>query len=140
MLRKSLLSFALTGLVVGLAGCGSVKDIAGASTAVDRFHDQLDKQDYDAIFIQADQRFRDASPQPDFLAFMNAIHTKLGKVTDATRRGFFVNYTTSGTQIRLNYATKFAGGNADEEFVWAKNGESYTLVGYHINSMALITK
>lgn len=74
------------------------------------------------------------------MALMTAIHKKLGNVQQASRKGFFVNYNTSGTSIRLTYATKFAGGDADEEFVWSKQGDNFLLLGYHINSIALITK
>jgi len=71
---------------------------------------------------------------------MAAMRRKLGKVNSAKRESFFVNYATSGTRVRLNYATKFTEGDADEEFVWAKSGNDYAPVGYRINSMALITK
>jgi len=64
----------------------------------------------------------------------------VGKVNSAKRESFFVNYATSGTRVRLNYATKFTEGDADEEFVWAKSENDYAPVGYHNNSMALITK
>ena len=140
MYRRFLFASLLAVLGTVLAACGSQKDIGAASEAVARFHAQLDNQDYATIYSQTDQRFRDSSSQPDFLALMNAVHSKLGKVTDATRQGFFVNYNTSGTQVRLTYATKFAGGDAQEEFIWAKNGDSFALLGYHINSLALITK
>jgi len=59
---------------------------------------------------------------------------------DLARQGFFENFNTSGTQVRLTYSTKFAAGNGQEEFVWVKNGDGFTLLGYHINSMELITK
>jgi len=120
MCRRLLLASLLAVLGTALAGCGSQKDIGAASEAVSRFHAQLDNQDYQTIYSQTDERFRNASSQPDFLALMNAIHTKLGKVTDASRQGFFVNYNTSGMQVRLAYSTRFAGGDAQEEFVWAR--------------------
>ncbi len=116
MCRRLLFACLFVALGTVLAGCGAQKDIGAASEAVARFHAQLDNQDYAAIYSQADQRFRDASPQSDLLALLNAVHTELGKVTDASRQGFFVNYNTSGTQVRLTYSTKFAGGDAQEEF------------------------
>ncbi len=140
MSRQALCACLLGLMGVILAGCGSQKDIGAASEAVARFHAQLDNQDFATIFAQADQRLRDRSPQPDFLAFMNAVHTKLGKVVDPSRTGFYINYDTSGTRVRLTYKTKFTGGDAEEEFLWAKNGGNFVLLGYHINSTALITK
>ncbi len=123
-----------------MIGCGAQKDMEAASAAVTQFHGQLDHQDYLSIYKNADERFRAASEQDDFLALMTAVHNKLGMVQQSSRQGFFVNYNTSGTSIRLTYATKFGSGDAEEEFLWSKSGDSFRLLGYHINSNALITK
>lgn len=133
-------SLSLIFLSVLTIGCGAQKDIAGASAAVAQFHGQLDHQDYLTIYNNADERFRGASKQDDFVALMTAVHSKLGTVQKSSRQGFFVNYNTSGSSIRLTYATKFSGGDADEEFLWSKSGDTFRLLGYHINSNALITK
>jgi hypothetical protein len=139
--KRLLAGAAILAVVLTAAGgCSATKDLSVANDAVTRFHGQLGSQDFGTIYSQADQRFRDSISQPDFLAFMNAVHTKLGNVATASRQGFFVNYNTSGTQIRMTYATKFAGGDGQEEFVWVKSGDGLVLLGYHINSMALITK
>jgi hypothetical protein len=127
-------------LCLCLFGCGAKEDLAAADVAVGRFHEQLDSQNYSAIYTQADQKLRDSSKPEDFTAFMDAIHRKLGHVESATRQQFFVNYNTSGTQIRLTYKTKFSGGDAEEQFVWGKSGGKLALLGYHINSTALIIK
>lgn len=123
-----------------VVACGTQKDLAAADTAVARFHQLLDSQDYVALYVQADQKFRVATKQDDFVALMTAVHKKLGRVGNAARKGFFVNYNTSGSQIRVNYATKFSEGDAEEQFLWSKNGDSLALLGYHINSNVLITK
>jgi uncharacterized protein DUF4019 len=138
--RRLQLSSSLILLGILTTGCGAQKDMEAASAAVAQFHSQLDNQDYVAIYNNAEQRFRDASKQEDFVALMTAVHKKLGTVKQSSRQGFFVNYNTSGTSIRLTYSTKFSGGDADEEFLWSKRGDSFLLLGYHINSNALITK
>ena len=127
-------------LSILISGWGAQKDMEGASAAVLQFHSQLDNQDYLSIYSKADQRFRAASKLDDFTALMTAVHKKLGTVQQSSRQGFFVNYNTSGTTIRLTYATKFADGDADKEFVWTKQGDSFLLLRYHINSNALVTK
>ena len=117
-----------------------MKDLTASEAAVSRFHEQLDSENYSAIYTQADPKLREASRQADFTALMEAIHRKLGRVQTATRRQFFVNYNLSGMQIRLTYQTKFSGGDAEEYFVWGKSGQNLSLIGYHINSAALIIK
>lgn len=42
--------------------------------------------------------------------------------------------------VRLNYTTKSEQGDAQEEFLWKMKGNQAVLVGYHINSNALVTK
>jgi uncharacterized protein DUF4019 len=139
VLPKLRLSFFIFASML-IIGCGTQKDIEGASAAVLQFHGELDHQDYLSIYNSADARFRSASKQDDFVALMTAIHNKLGTVQQSSRQGFFVNYNTSGSSIRLTYTTKFSGGDADEEFLWSKSGDTFHLLGYHINSNALITK
>lgn len=139
-MRKQFFVWFMVLLSAGVFGCGTGKDINAAGDAVALFHARLDTEDYATIYSQADPRFRAASKQEDFLKFMNAVHNKLGTVENASKQGYFVNFSTSGTQIRLNYATKFSSGEAHEEFVWMKNGDNLVLLAYHINSNELITK
>ena len=123
-----------------LLGCSMKADVQKAGTGVEHFHSQLDGQDYAGIYSEADSRFRDATKLADFLALMNAVHSKLGSVQSSSQQTFFVNYNTSGSTVRVVYSTKFAGGEAREEFIWAKSGDKVQLLGYNINSNALITK
>jgi Protein of unknown function (DUF4019) len=140
-MSRRLLSLSLS-VVAGLfaVACGAQKDVAAADKAVIRFHAQLDNQDFTAMYDQADPQFRKVSKQEDFVALMTAIHKKLGHVESAARQGLFWNDTTSGLRIRLTYNTKFSDGDAQEQFVWTKNGDNLVLLGYNINSNALITK
>ena len=123
-----------------MTACGVQKDLVSTDGAVSHFHQLLDAQDYGAIYAQTNQQFRDATKQDEFTAILAAVHRKLGHVGVATRQGFNINYDLAGAQIRVNYSTKFAEGDAQEEFVWRKSGETLALSSYNINSNALITK
>ena len=127
-------------MIVCVAGCGAQKDLDAASAAVAQFHAQVQSQDYLSIYNQADPQLRSASKQEDFVAFLTAVHNKLGSVQTLSQKKFFVNYTTSGERITLTYETKFSGGDGEEQFLWGKQDGKIVLLGYHINSMALITK
>jgi hypothetical protein len=123
-----------------LGGCGSSEDLRIARDATTHVHAQMDSEQFADIYSQADNAFRAATKQKEFLDFMSAVHRKLGKVQNASQGGFFVNFSTSGTQVRLNYQTRFEEGDAREEFIWKIKGTEASLVGYQINSNALITK
>jgi hypothetical protein len=40
--------------------------------------------------------------------------------------------------LTRNYGTSFQQGEAEEQFVWSKGGENLIILGYNINSCALI--
>ena len=130
-------------MVVGFLLCSctsTIGDVTSARNAVVHFHQELDKEKYAEMYAEAAPELRKATTQEDFLALMSAVHRKLGMVQDATQTRFNVNWTTSGTRVELHYQTKFSGGNAAEVFTWKTGGDHSTVMGYHINSNALITK
>ncbi len=75
------------------------------------------------------------------LKFFAAIHNKLGNAGDASRSTININATTNGTFLRVSYSTKYDKGTAEETFTWRKGVTGdLTLVGYHIQSNALIVQ
>lgn len=133
----------LTGLValVGiLCGCSMSADTAVAERAVPKFHDQLDAGRFDAIYADSADELKKATTQQDFVAFLDAVHRKLGNTKASNKTGWNVNYQTSGSFVTLGYKTTFDGGSAQEQFVFRLQDETAALVGYHINSTALILK
>jgi hypothetical protein len=121
-------------------GCGAKKDLANTDLAVAKFHAQLDAGSFDQIYTDADQSFRDSISQEKLNTFLGAVHRKLGYTKSSDRKSFFVNLGTSGERITVNYATQFDQDNAQERFVFQVSGADVKLLGYHINSDALVTK
>jgi hypothetical protein len=140
MRRALLASLLAVSFVLVVAGCGGKQQIANAEAAVTQFHVQLNDGNFDPIYTDSDSAMKNASSREKFVAFLEAVHRKLGSVKSANRKTFFMNYGTSGKFLRLTYATQYDADNATEEFVFRVNGNDVTLVGYHINSEALITK
>ena len=73
-----------------------------------------------------------------FVAFLAAVHRKLGVMKSTKQRGWNVNYHTSGTFVTLTYATTYERGEAVEQFVYRLRAEQALLAGYHVNSEALV--
>jgi hypothetical protein len=140
LLKNSWRAFVFLYSLLLIGGCSTGDDTRLANEGVARFRLQLSSQQYSDIYSQADSVFRGVTKQQDFLDFMSAINRKLGKFQSASQTGYFVNWTTSGTRIRLNFASKYEGGDAQEEFLWHISGKQALLVGYHISSNSLITK
>ena len=123
-----------------VAGCSVPADTKVAERAVDTFHEMLNDGQFDAIYAAAGDELKSAARREDFVALLEAIHRKLRITKSWTKQGWNVNYHTSGTFVTLNYSTIFDGGDAVEQFVYRLKDGKALLVGYHINSNALIVK
>lgn len=122
-------------------GCASLtKGKGAAESAVNRFHQQLNTEQYDEIYSHSDEKFRSAVKEADSKALFEGVHRKLGNVKNATLSNWRVNATTGGTFVSLAYNTEFTEGRGVEEFVFLVNGERASLINYNINSPLLITK
>ncbi len=132
--------FAAVILAVVLAACSNSADKRAAEQAVVDFHEMLDASQFDAIYVGSAQDLKNAVKQEEFVTFLQAVHRKLGNLKSTVPQGWRINYQTSGTYVSLGYQTHFAEGDATEEFSYRVEDNRATLVGYHVNSMALITK
>jgi hypothetical protein len=128
-------------LVTGLSSCGSGKSVGIAAQGVEQFHSDFNSEQYAAMYAAADEGFRKASSEADFLSLLQAVHRKLGKVQSSQRTNFQVGMSTGqGTVVTLVYTTNFDQGVGNEQFLWHMRDDQPVLLGYHINSNALIVK
>jgi len=121
-----------------LAGCSVGTDIPVAEKAVARFHTMLDAGQNAQIYQESAPQMKDAAAESKLTDLLAAVHRKLGTVTKAEQRGWNEQVNTGGHFVTLNYATTYARGDAAETFVYKIAGEKAELVGYNINSNALI--
>lgn len=131
---------ALVAMSALLGGCSMSADSALAEQAVPKFHEQLDSGRFDVIYAESGDELKKVTTQQDFVALLDAVHRKLGNVKSSDKTGWQVNYQTSGSFVTLGYKTTFDGGGAQEQFVYRLQDKSAVLVGYNINSNALIVK
>jgi hypothetical protein len=69
--------------LISLACTNSVADIRDARVCADTFHKNFRAQSYDAIFLDASQRFRDVRPRADYLSMMKEIQGEYGRLINA---------------------------------------------------------
>jgi hypothetical protein len=123
-----------------LSACSVPLDTTEAAAAVEKFHAQLDAGQSTAIYAATGEEFKKVSPQQEFVPLLDAVHRKLGHSGISVQNGWKVNYGTAGRFITMNYRTTYAEGEASEEFVFRLLPSGPLLVGYHVNSNALILK
>ena len=133
MLRTIALLFALV-----LASSGCSVDTAQAERAVPKFHSMLDAGNFVQIYASCSEDLKSRSSQQDFVAFLEGVRSRLGASASSKRRGWRVDYRPAGTFITLTYTTRYAQGEAQEQFVFRMKDNRALLAGYHINSNALI--
>lgn len=126
-------------VLLALAGCNIKQELNRADAAVASFHGKLDREQYDQLWSSSADGMKKASPQPEFVRFLKAIHTKLGNVNATHETGFNINENNGVTSVTVSYDTDFEKGKANETFVFLEEGQRLELLNYNINSMALVT-
>lgn len=137
MVRRLIAAVAVA-LMVPLIACSMSADAERAEQAVTGFHQMLDAAEFETIYDASADDLKKATTREKFIAFLAAVHRKLGGTRSAKQQGWNVNYHTSGTFVTLTYATSYERGEAVEQFVYRVRAEHALLAGYHINSEALI--
>jgi len=120
-----------------LAACTQSVDRQPAEAAVQRFHAELDAGRYDDIYGATAGALKSATPQSRFVGLMSGIHAKLGTVQSSRQKHWTLQRRETDALLTLDYATAYAGGQADEKFVYWMKGDRVELVEYRIHSVAL---
>jgi len=123
-----------------LAGCSAGEKTALAEADVPRFHAALDAGNHAEIYDAAGDELQKAGKREDFIAFLGAVHRKLGNVKSSKLTGWQVGADLKGNLITLVYDTEFTEGKGAEQFAYRIQDKQAVLVGYHINAPALILK
>ncbi|WP_198351175.1 DUF4019 domain-containing protein [Flavisphingomonas formosensis] len=121
-----------------LAGCSAGKDLPLAEQGVTDFHKKLDAGQFDALYAAAGDDLKRSATAATWDQLLAAVHRKLGAFKSGSSAGWNDNFTPSGHFLYLNYASDYERGKAQENFAFRITGGKALLVGYHVNSDALI--
>ena len=121
------------------AGCGVSSSRQQAAAAINVFHNQLNAGDFDAIWNGPDYEFRQAASRQSYDKFVGAVHRKLGRALRTSNQNWSVRSLNLKTSIVLVQHTEFEYGKGTETFTFSVRGDSVKLIGYHIESMDLVT-
>jgi hypothetical protein len=105
------------------------------------FHQQMARGDLAGIYDNADDRYKKAADRAKSDALFSSIARKLGAPLDCKQGNSKMTVGTFGTTIVSECTTTFSkDATGVETFTWSKSGDTYRLIGYHINSDALIER
>lgn len=136
-MKTSFLTAIFIGVLV-LTGCNPVKSTAEADKAAAKFHSLFDAEDFEQIFVTAHADFQASQPKEDTIHFLRSVREKLGSVKSTNRTGWLANSVNMKTNVVLTFETEFENGQGVETFTYRIADGSAILLGWHINSDALI--
>jgi len=116
-----------------LAGCSMGQDMSVTDSAVAEFHAKLNNGQFAAIVAAAGPEMKSSGPE-----FVERIHTKLGMFRSTSRQGFNDNIINGDHTFTASYASVYSTGPATENFVYRLNSRKPVLIGYHVESAALL--
>ena len=123
---------------LALSGCSVSRDKASAETEVAHFHQLLDAGRFHDIYAAAEPEFRATGSEQMAFGVFQMIHDRLGAFRSSHESGWRVNFQPGGNMVHLTYNTQFASAVGAEDFVFRIRGGAARLVGYHVNSPALV--
>jgi hypothetical protein len=111
-----------------------------AIRAADQHFALQDRAAFHEIYATASPVFRGIVSEEDFTRMMHGIATKLGRPKDRSQAGWrSVTGFSGGPSVILQYQSQFEKGEAFETLTFVWDGTGWRLLGYHINSPALLS-
>ena len=132
-------------VLVGSAACSyeeKVKTESAVEQSVDRFHDQLNQQQYHGIYEESHTELRSRVTEIEFTAQLVNAHEQLGTITGKASviidDGFWRAFKRvfSGGRERVIHGN-FASSDevlAHERFVWAVENDAPRLISYELQN------
>jgi hypothetical protein len=135
--RLSATRFAAIVAILLACSCGFTKKRAAAEEAVQLFHERFDAGQDDEIYDAADAEYKQALTKDANHSFLSRLRRTFGNRKQSEETRWFVNSTTQGTFVSLEYRSKCANGEMIERFVWRVKEDHATLAGFHVESPLL---
>jgi len=123
-----------------LSGCSMKADMDATNAGIARFHQEVEAGQFARIYDESSPLMKAAATKDGFVGFLSAVHKKLGAFKGGNVGGFNDNVSTGGHRVIVGYQAQYQNGPAAETFTFAIEGGRALLVGYNINSTALILR
>jgi hypothetical protein len=130
-------------LFLGIYGCTRALRSGSheAYVLAEGLHASMAKQDWNGIYTNSDQGFKEAITAEKSAEMFAGIVRKLGAPVSCKQGGTSVNANTSGNIIESTCETSFTlNATGIETLTWHKSGGVYRLAGYNLTSDALVTR
>ncbi len=128
-------------LMLFLVGCSDfMEGKDAADKAVAEFHTLFNQEKFQSIYEKSHKKFKKEIKEEEFVQLLEAIHRKLGKVTNRTNTSWSVNTHDMTTDVTLQQETTYENGKGTETFLYIIEDSKAFLLSYDIDSTDLIIK
>ena len=123
----------------GLTGCEDQSAAHKTGRLLEKLHEQMNGQDWDAIYKGADDGFRQGTSKADFKKLFSAVHSKLGDAGAGYLRDTQIDSTFHGKYVTTWVDSDFTNDpEVHERVVWHEVGVGdYKLYRYDVDSKLL---
>jgi hypothetical protein len=134
-----LVLFAAAGFsMASMSGCAADDGQNRLSHQLTHLHEQMNAEDINAIYKEADPGFREGTSKADFAKLFLAIHRRMGDAGSGFMKDTEVESSFSGTYVTMWIDTDFTyDPDAEERIVWRGHDGVYKLYRYDIQSRLL---
>ena len=121
---------ALGGLA--LAACNPMAQADGADELAEQFHEDFSAGNFDKIWAEASDEFREGTPRTEFDAAFNNLRQFYGEYQGGSREGISLNTNNGVTTTEIGMSTTYANSRANESFIFIGTGEEMALLNWNI--------
>ena len=119
------------------------KTEAAVEQAVNKFHERLNQEQYQAIYAESDDVLKNATTESDFTAQLRDAHEQLGTtsgkafvfINDSGWRGFRAAFGQKRELVSNGHTPSNDSIIANENFVWAVENDQPKLVSYRFRKI-----
>ncbi len=112
--------------------CFMKEGIEAGEKAVRKFHNQYDNEEFNQIYDDATDEFKNSDSKKNIVEFLEKAREKWGKVKDSRRTSWNINKNLSGTFATVKFKTDFENGEATETFVFLISEKEAILSNYRV--------
>jgi hypothetical protein len=95
---------------------------------------------FDQVYEGTGAEFREATSRENGIALFAAVDRKLGKLQHAEKVTWNINTRNMTTLVVLVYKSRYAEGEATETFTIEVDDGKGRIIGYNIQSLAMMIK
>jgi hypothetical protein len=99
--RPAGLFLLLAAISLTIGSCSTKEDLAAAAREVKKFHQAYNAGLHDEIYEKTTDELKKKATRDDFVAMLDVVQRKLGKMTETKRANWNVSFSVGGSTVKV---------------------------------------